>query len=86
MTTPVPGWQMKMLFEGQCPFCSREVEMLRKRNNRGLIAFNDITERGFDPAIYGLTMPQVVGSMHAVKPDGWIVHGVDVFAILRAKA
>ena len=80
MTTTAPAWQIKMLFDGQCPLCSREVAMLKKRNSRGLIAFEDITEPGFDPAIYSLTMPQVVGSMHAVKPDGSIVHGVDVFA------
>ncbi len=54
--------------------------MLKKRNQRGLIAFEDIAAAGFDPGIYGLTMPQVVGSMHAVKPDGSIVNGVDVFA------
>jgi predicted DCC family thiol-disulfide oxidoreductase YuxK len=69
-----------MLFDGQCPLCSREVAMLKKRNARGLIAFEDIAEPGFDPAVYGLTMPQVVGSMHAVRADGSIVNGVDVFA------
>jgi predicted DCC family thiol-disulfide oxidoreductase YuxK len=80
VTTTSPVWQIKMLFDGQCPLCSRAVAMLKRRNNRGLITFEDITQPGFDPAIYGLTMPQVVGSMHAVKPDGSIVHGVDVFA------
>ncbi len=54
--------------------------MLRKRNGRGLIAFEDIAEPGFDPQQYGLTMSQVVGSMHAIRPDGSIVRGVDVFA------
>jgi predicted DCC family thiol-disulfide oxidoreductase YuxK len=80
MTQTPAAWQIKMLFDSQCPLCSREVAMLRKRNGRGLIAFEDIAEPGFDPARYGLTMPQVVGSMHAVRPDGSIVRGVDVFA------
>jgi predicted DCC family thiol-disulfide oxidoreductase YuxK len=74
------AWQIKMLFDRQCPLCSREVTMLRKRNRAGKIAFEDIAEPGFDPARYGLTMEQVVGSMHAVRPDGSIVKGVDVFA------
>lgn len=54
--------------------------MLRKRNARGLIAFEDISLPGFNPGQYGLTMPQVIGAMHAVRPDGAIVRGVDVFA------
>jgi len=69
-----------MLFDGQCPLCSREVAILKKRNAAGLIAFEDITAPGFDPSRYGLKMPQLVGSMHAVRPDGSIVKGVDVFA------
>jgi predicted DCC family thiol-disulfide oxidoreductase YuxK len=74
------NWQIKMLFDGKCPLCSREVEMLRKRNASGLIAFEDIAEPGFGPEKYGLTMAQVVGAMHAVRPDGSIVRGIDVFA------
>ncbi len=54
--------------------------MLRKRNARGLIAFEDISLPEFDAAQYGLTMEQVVGAMHAIRPDGAIVRGVDVFA------
>lgn len=71
-----------MLYDGQCPLCSREVAILRRRNGRGLIAFEDIADPAFDAARYGLTMPQVVGAMHAVRPDGSVVVGVDVFAEL----
>lgn len=69
-----------MLYDGQCPLCSREVALLRKRNARGLIAFEDISLPEFDAGQYGLTMAQVVGAMHAIRPDGSIVRGVDVFA------
>ena len=75
-----PAWRIKMLFDSQCPICTGEVSMLRKRNQRGLIAFEDIADPGFDPEQYGLTMPQVIGSMHAVRRDGSVLHGVDVFA------
>jgi predicted DCC family thiol-disulfide oxidoreductase YuxK len=80
VTTIDPSWRIKMLFDGQCPLCSREVAMLRKRDARGLIAFEDIAQPGFDAGRYGLTMPQLIGSMHAVRRDGSIVQGVDVFA------
>ena len=71
-----------MLYDGQCPLCSREVALLKRKNNLGRIAFEDITEPAFDPSQYGLTMPELVASMHAVRPDGSVLKGVDVFAEL----
>ena len=73
-------WQIKMLFDGKCPICSREAELLGKRNSGGLIAFEDIAASGFSPEKYGLTIAQVVGAMHAIRPDGSVVKGIDVFA------
>ena len=75
-----PSWRLKLLFDGKCPLCSREVAVLKRRNARGHLAFEDITAAGFMPEQYGLTMKQLVGAMHAVRPDGFIVSGVDVFA------
>lgn len=83
---PPTAWRIKMLYDGQCPLCSREVAILLRRNARGLIAFEDIADPAFDPARYGLTMPQVVGAMHAVRPDGSVVVGIDVFAELYEAA
>jgi predicted DCC family thiol-disulfide oxidoreductase YuxK len=80
MSAPPATWQIKMLFDGQCPLCTREVAMLRKRDARGLIAFEDITDPSFAPETYGLTMPELLGSMHGVRRDGSILRGVDVFA------
>jgi predicted DCC family thiol-disulfide oxidoreductase YuxK len=69
-----------MLYDGKCPICSREVSMLRRRNREGRIAFEDIAAAEFAPEHYGLTMEQVVGAMHAIRPDGSVVRGIDVFA------
>ena len=71
-----------MLVDGRCPLCSREVALLRRWNGRGQIAFEDITQTSFNPARYGLTMNDVVGSMHAVRADGSVLEGIDVFAEL----
>jgi predicted DCC family thiol-disulfide oxidoreductase YuxK len=75
-----PTWRLKLLFDGQCPFCSREVAMMKVRNERGHLAFEDITAPAFNPAQYGVTIEQLVGAMHAVRPDGSLIVGVDVFA------
>ena len=76
------SWQIKMLYDGQCPICSREVAMLTRRNGEGRLAFEDISDPAFDPLKYGLTLSQVIGSMHAVRSDGTVLSGIDVFAEL----
>jgi predicted DCC family thiol-disulfide oxidoreductase YuxK len=68
-----------MLYDGLCPFCTREAAALRRRDRNGFIDFEDISDSGFDPTQYGLTMKQVMGAMHAIKPDGSILRGLDAF-------
>lgn len=68
-----------MLYDGLCPVCALEVRLLRRRNALGRLAFEDIAAPEFDPAQYGLTIDDVVGSMHAVRRDGSILRGPDVF-------
>jgi predicted DCC family thiol-disulfide oxidoreductase YuxK len=74
------SWRIKLLHDGLCPVCSREVRLLRRLDRgRGKIAFEDIAAPGFAPERYGLTLPQVVGSMHAIRPDGTVVRAMEVF-------
>lgn len=75
------NWELKMLFDGLCPACAWEMKVLRRRDRAGKLVFEDIASDSFDPAPYGLTMSQVVGSMHAVRRDGTILRGVDAFVI-----
>jgi predicted DCC family thiol-disulfide oxidoreductase YuxK len=79
---PANDYPIRMLFDGLCPLCSREASLLRRLDRHGRIEFEDIAAPTFDPARYGLTMEQVIASMHAVLPDGSVVRGVDVFARL----
>lgn len=74
------AWRIKLLYDGKCPVCSREIAMLRRLDRgRGVIAFEDIAEPGYSPERYGLSMPDVIGSMHAVRAEGTIVRGMAVF-------
>ncbi|MFO0873530.1 MAG: DUF393 domain-containing protein [Phycisphaerales bacterium] len=79
-----------LLFDGLCPVCAREIALLRRLDGRRRrladsaesncrLAFVDITDPSFDPARHGLTMPQVIGAMHGILPDGSVVVGVEVF-------
>eukprot|EP00270_Netrium_digitus_P002380 TRINITY_DN12704_c0_g2_i1.p1 TRINITY_DN12704_c0_g2~~TRINITY_DN12704_c0_g2_i1.p1 ORF type:complete len:182 (+),score=23.55 TRINITY_DN12704_c0_g2_i1:94-639(+) len=43
-------WEVKMLFDGDCPLCMREVDMLRRRNeDYGSIKFVDIAAEDYSP-------------------------------------
>ena len=75
-------WRLKLLYDGGCPFCRREVDFLRRRNHRMLLRFEDISDPRFDPAKYGLTKEEVHRVLHGVLPDGSVVRGMD--AIRRA--
>ena len=73
------AWDLKLLYDGDCPLCSREVAMLRRRDARGRIEFEDIARPGFDPARYGLDQRTVMARIHGVLPDGRVVEGMEVF-------
>ncbi len=76
------AWSLKLLYDGECPFCRREIEFLKRRNHRMLLRFEDISDPQFDPAKYGLTKEEVNRVLHGVLPDGRVVRGMD--AIRRA--
>jgi predicted DCC family thiol-disulfide oxidoreductase YuxK len=72
-------WRFKLLYDGECPMCRREARFLEKRNHNGLLAFEDITAPGFDPAVYGTTHEELMRVIHGVFPDGRIIKRVAVF-------
>jgi predicted DCC family thiol-disulfide oxidoreductase YuxK/ribosomal protein S18 acetylase RimI-like enzyme len=72
-------WKLKLLFDGDCPFCKREIAWMSKRNKNGYLAFEDIASLDFDPASYGLTEEEVMGVIHGVFSDGRIIKKVEVF-------
>ena len=72
-------WQLRMLYDGQCPFCRMEVRWLSRWDRKGHLLFEDIWNAEFDPAVYGLTREQVNGIIYGVSHDGEVVSGVEVF-------
>jgi predicted DCC family thiol-disulfide oxidoreductase YuxK len=72
-------WRFKLLYDGGCPFCLREMRWLQRWNRHGHLAFEDVAAPGFDPARYGVTRERVMGVIHGVFPDGRIVRKMEVF-------
>ena len=74
------SWEIRILYDGECPLCSREIRFLERRDRgRKRIEFEDISRADFDPATYGLDARQVMARIHGVLPDGSVVEGVEVF-------
>jgi predicted DCC family thiol-disulfide oxidoreductase YuxK len=76
-----PSWQIKLLYDGECPLCVREVNFLRKRDaGRGKVTFVDIADDDYTPSSHGgIDFETAMGRIHAVLPDGTVIKNVEVF-------
>lgn len=74
-------WKIKLLYDGQCPLCLREVNFLKKHDaDRGLVAFVDIADDRYTAeANGGVDFATAMGRIHAVLPDGTVIKNVEVF-------
>ena len=76
-----PSWQIKLLYDGECPLCVREVNFLRKRDaGRGRVTFVDIADDDYTPEAHGdVDFETAMGRIHAVLHDGTVIKNVEVF-------
>lgn len=79
--TTAPSWHIKLLYDGECPLCLREVNFLRQRDaDRGLVAFVDIADDRYLPESNGgVDFETAMGRIHALLPDGTVLTNVAVF-------
>ncbi|KAL3655316.1 hypothetical protein CASFOL_001102 [Castilleja foliolosa] len=75
------NWKIKMLYDGDCPLCMREVNMLRERNKGyGSIKFVDISSDDYTPEDnQGVDYKTAMGQIHAILSDGTVVNNVEAF-------
>lgn len=80
-TQALPNWKIKLLYDGECPLCVREVNFLRKKDaGRGIINFVDIADPDYSPeANAGIDFETAMGRIHAITNDGKIIKNVEVF-------
>jgi predicted DCC family thiol-disulfide oxidoreductase YuxK len=80
-STQSSSWKIKLLYDGKCPLCLREVNFLRKQDaERGLVAFVDIADDNYNPEENGgISFAEAMGRIHAVLFDGTIIKNVEVF-------
>jgi predicted DCC family thiol-disulfide oxidoreductase YuxK len=72
------SWTVEIFFDGECPLCTREVNVLKRMDRKQRVRFTDIAARDFMPPP-GLDMAALMARIHGRLPDGTIIEGVDVF-------
>lgn len=72
--------KFKMLYDGLCPFCLREMQWLQKRDQQRqqMLEFEDISHPDFKPERYQLTREAVHHYLHGILPDGSVIKGLEV--------
>lgn len=72
-------WQFKLLYDGDCPLCLKEVNWLRKYNHHERLILENISDKDFNAGKYNKTINELMGSIHGVYPNGKIISGMEVF-------
>ena len=72
-------FDVEVLYDGDCPLCLREINLLRRWDKRDRIRFTDIAASDFDTAEVGVDMETLMAEIHGRLPSGEIVIGVEVF-------
>ena len=75
------NWQIKLLYDGDCPLCVREVNFLRRQDaGKGKVLFVDIADNNYSPAENGnIDYETAMGRIHAILADGTIIKNMEVF-------
>jgi len=73
------SWTVEIFFDGECPLCTREVNVLKRMDRKQRVRFTDIAAPGFDPSALGLDIAALMARIHGRLPDGSIIEGVEVF-------
>ena len=79
--TAQPTGQIKLLYDGECPLCLREVELLQRRDaGRGLVDFVDIADPDYCAEDHGgVSYEDAMARIHAVRANGEVIQNVAVF-------
>jgi predicted DCC family thiol-disulfide oxidoreductase YuxK len=72
-------WTVEVFYDGDCPLCLREINLLKWLDRRKLVRFTDISAPEFSAQDYGKTADEFMSEIHGRLPDGQWIIGVEVF-------
>ncbi len=84
MTPDTGRFAIEVFFDGGCPLCRREMNLLKRWDRRGQIRFSDISDPAFDLRPLGKTYDEMMARIYGRLADGTWLTGVEVFRRLYA--
>lgn len=78
------GKLVEVFFDGDCPLCIREVNLLRRLDRHGRVQFTDIAAPDFVAAVTPEEHADFMARIRGRLPDGTMIEGVEVFRRLYA--
>jgi len=74
-------WTFRLLYDGGCPLCVREVDFLRERDGgAGKLSLVDVAADDYDPKENaGIEYETAMATIHGVDAEGRVYTGVEVF-------
>jgi predicted DCC family thiol-disulfide oxidoreductase YuxK len=77
-------YPLTLFYDANCPVCALEMDHLRSRDSAGKLRFVDIAAPGFDTFPAGVGMAELDAEIHATRPDGSVLRGVEVLRLAYA--
>lgn len=74
-------YPLTLLFDGACPICRLEMDRLHAADTEHRLAFADISVPGFDAGRWGASREEMMQLIHAARPDGTLVIGVEALVL-----
>lgn len=74
----------EVFYDGECPLCRREIELVRRLDPGGRVRCTDIAAPSFDASPLGRSHEELMARIHGRLPDGRLVEGVEVFRRMYA--
>ena len=68
----------EVFYDGGCPLCKREIDMIRRKDKQHQLKLTDISGKDFHVPPE-LSLDQLMRSIHGKMPTGEYVVGVEVF-------
>jgi len=72
-------YPLTVYFDGECPICRREIDLMKIFNRRERLQFIDFSTSSYRPTDHGLNQCDLGRVIHARWSDGSLISGVEVF-------
>ena len=76
----------EVFYDGECPLCVKEINILRRFDRKERIIFTDISDSGFDAKEEtGRSYEELMAVLHGRTPRGEMIEGVEVLRQLYSR-